>query len=43
MIPCTFNVRRLTDKVKEGSCAAGGTPMEFDTIAIRCVDDLHNP
>src|SRR5260370_5341925 len=31
---CTFHVRRLSGKVKEGIRAAGGTPMEFNTIAI---------
>src|SRR5213082_4267415 len=33
-MPCNFNHRRLTEKVKAGIRAAGGTPMEFNTIAI---------
>lgn len=33
-MPCNFNLRRLAVKVKEGVRAAGGTPMEFNTIAI---------
>ncbi len=33
-MPCNFHLRRLTAKVKEGVRAAGGTPMEFNTIAI---------
>jgi len=33
-MPCNFHVRRLSEKVKEGIRAAGGTPMEFNTIAI---------
>src|SRR6202046_5156534 len=33
-MPCNFNLRRLSAKVKEGIRAAGGTPMEFNTIAI---------
>ena len=33
-MPCNFNLRRLAAKVKEGVRAAGGTPMEFNTIAI---------
>src|SRR5437773_10349293 len=32
--PCNFHLRRLSAKVKEGIRAAGGTPMEFNTIAI---------
>src|SRR5258708_8223155 len=31
---CNFHLRRLAVKVKEGVRAAGGTPMEFNTIAI---------
>src|SRR6201982_2192832 len=31
---CNFHLRRLAAKVKEGIRAAGGTPMEFNTIAI---------
>jgi dihydroxy-acid dehydratase len=33
-MPCNFHLRRLSAKVKEGTRAAGGTPMEFNTIAI---------
>jgi dihydroxy-acid dehydratase len=33
-MPCNFNQRRLAEKVKEGIRAAGGTPMEFNTIAV---------
>jgi dihydroxy-acid dehydratase len=33
-MPCNFNLRRLAVRVKEGVRAAGGTPMEFNTIAI---------
>ena len=33
-MPCNFNLRELAVKVKEGVRAAGGTPMEFNTIAI---------
>jgi dihydroxy-acid dehydratase len=33
-MPCNFHLRRLSTKVKEGVRAAGGTPMEFNTIAI---------
>jgi len=31
---CNYHLRRLAVKVKEGIRAAGGTPMEFNTIAI---------
>ncbi len=33
-MPCNYNLRELAAKVKEGVRAAGGTPMEFNTIAI---------
>jgi dihydroxy-acid dehydratase len=33
-MPCNFNNRILASKVKEGIRAAGGTPMELNTIAI---------
>ena len=33
-MPCNYNLRDLAVKVKEGIRAAGGTPMEFNTIAI---------
>jgi len=33
-MPCNFNLRRLAEQVKRGVREAGGTPMEFNTIAI---------
>ncbi len=33
-MPCNFNNRVLAAKVKQGIRAAGGTPMELNTIAI---------
>jgi dihydroxy-acid dehydratase len=33
-MPCNFNLRELATHVKAGVRAAGGTPMEFNTIAI---------
>src|SRR5215212_2522155 len=33
-MPCNFGLRTLAARVKEGVRAAGGTPMEFNTIAI---------
>src|SRR5213595_18302 len=33
-MPCNFHLRALAAKVKDGVRAAGGTPMEFNTIAI---------
>jgi dihydroxy-acid dehydratase len=33
-MPCNYHLRRLAEKVKQGIRAAGGTPMEFNTIAI---------
>ena len=32
--PCNIHLRRLATKVKEGIRAAGGTPLEFNTITI---------
>ena len=32
--PCNFHLRRLAAKVKEGVREAGGTPMEFNTVAV---------
>ena len=32
--PCNFHLRRLAAKLKEGIRAAGGTPMEFNTVSI---------
>jgi dihydroxy-acid dehydratase len=33
-MPCNYNQRRLAESVKEGIRAAGGTPMEFNTISV---------
>jgi dihydroxy-acid dehydratase len=33
-MPCNFNHRALAAKVKEGVRAAGGTPMEINTVSI---------
>jgi dihydroxy-acid dehydratase len=33
-MPCNLNQRRLAEFVKEGVRAAGGTPMEFNTVAV---------
>ncbi len=33
-MPCNFGLRALAAKVKDGIRSAGGTPMEFNTIAI---------
>jgi len=33
-MPCGFHLRDLAASVKAGVRAAGGTPMEFNTIAI---------
>src|SRR6476661_6870530 len=33
-MPCNFNQRRLAEEVKAGIRAAGGTPMEFNTISV---------
>src|SRR3989442_6857448 len=34
VMPCNFHLRRLSAKVKDGIRAAGGTPIEFNTIAV---------
>ncbi len=34
VMPCNFHLRRLAAKVKEGIRAAGGTPIEFNTISV---------
>ncbi len=34
VMPCNFHLRRLAERVKDGVRAAGGTPMEFNTVAI---------
>jgi len=33
-MPCNFNQRRLAEFVKQGIRESGGTPMEFNTIAV---------
>ncbi len=33
-MPCNFHLRELAEAVKEGVREAGGTPMEFNSIAI---------
>ena len=33
-MPCNLNQRRLAEHVKAGIRAAGGTPMEFNTISV---------
>jgi len=33
-MPCNFNLRELAQEVKKGIREAGGTPMEFNTIAV---------
>jgi dihydroxy-acid dehydratase len=32
-MPCNFHLRGLAEHIKEGVRAAGGTPMEFNTVA----------
>ncbi|MBC7813866.1 MAG: dihydroxy-acid dehydratase, partial [Burkholderiales bacterium] len=32
--PCNYNLRILAAKIKEGVRAAGGTPLEFNTVSI---------
>jgi len=32
--PCNYHLREIAEAVKQGVRAAGGTPMEFNTIAI---------
>ena len=32
--PCNYNHRELAEKVKQGVRAAGGTPIEFNTISV---------
>ena len=32
--PCNYHLRELAAKIKEGIRAAGGTPMEFNTITV---------
>ncbi|MDQ3938127.1 MAG: dihydroxy-acid dehydratase, partial [Chloroflexota bacterium] len=33
-MPCNYNQRRLAEFVKQGVRTAGGTPMEFNTVAV---------
>ena len=33
-MPCNFHLRALAGPIKDGVRAAGGTPMEFNTVAI---------
>jgi len=33
-MPCNFHLRGLAEHVKDGVRAAGGTPMEFNTVAV---------
>ncbi len=33
-MPCNLHLRRLAEEVKAGIRAAGGTPMEFNTISV---------
>ncbi|HEY6958253.1 MAG TPA: dihydroxy-acid dehydratase [Candidatus Limnocylindria bacterium] len=34
IMPCTIHLRDLAERVKEGIREAGGTPVEFNTIAV---------
>lgn len=34
VMPCNSHLRRLSEKVKAGIRAAGGTPIEYNTIAV---------
>src|SRR3954452_11044835 len=33
-MPCNFNLRKLAERIKDGVRAAGGPPMEFNTVAV---------
>ncbi len=33
-MPCNYHLRELAARVKDGVRAAGGTPMEFNTVAV---------
>jgi dihydroxy-acid dehydratase len=33
-MPCNFHLRQLAEHIKDGVRAAGGTPMEFNTVAV---------
>src|SRR5689334_5941058 len=34
VMPCNFHLRRLSERVKAGIRAGGGTPIEYNTIAV---------
>jgi dihydroxy-acid dehydratase len=34
VMPCNYHLRRLSERVKAGIRAGGGTPIEFNTIAV---------
>ena len=34
VMPCNIHLRRLAERIKAGVRAAGGTPIEFNTIAV---------
>src|SRR5438309_2329794 len=34
VMPCNYHLRRLKKKVKAGIRAGGGTPIEYNTIAV---------
>ena len=34
IMPCNYHLRRLSERVKAGIRAAGGTPVEYNTIAV---------
>ncbi len=34
VMPCNIHLRRLSEKVKAGIRAAGGTPIEFNTVSV---------
>src|ERR1700750_448524 len=33
-MPCNFHLRALAEHIKDGVRKAGGTPMEFNTVAV---------
>src|SRR5947207_7848028 len=34
VMPCNYHLRRLSERVKAGIREAGGTPIEYNTIAV---------
>ncbi|MFQ5692224.1 MAG: dihydroxy-acid dehydratase [Nitrospinota bacterium] len=34
VMPCNYHLRRLAERVKDSVRAAGGTPIEFNTVAV---------